>query len=263
MGLISYLNDPKPQDVDAEEPGRPQRILVIDIGGTHVKLMQPGESSPQRADSGKEFTPDKLVKIVKSLQPKEPFEAISIGYPGVVGPSGPRAEAANLGSGWVGFDFASALGCPVRIINDAVMQAMGSYDGGRMLFIGLGTGVGSTLIVDNVIITLELGRLSHPDGKTVGETLGRAGMRKLGTKKWRRAVKAALRMILPSMVVDYVVVGGGNAKEMKGDLPHNVWLGHNLTAFRGGLRLWKLETVPTHDLDEETPALSPTEWRLF
>jgi polyphosphate glucokinase len=263
MGLISYLNDKKPQDVIEEEAPRPQRILVIDIGGTHVKLMLPGESTARKMDSGKDFSPQQLVKIVKGLHPKHSYEAVSIGYPGAVGPSGPRAEPVNLGSGWVGFDYASAFGCPVRIINDAVMQAMGSYDGGRMLFIGLGTGVGSTLIVDNVIITLELGRLAHPDGRTVGDTLGRAGMRRLGKKKWRRAVKSALRMILPSMVVDYVVIGGGNAKEMKGDLPHNVWLGHNLTAFRGGLRLWKVEKVPTHELDEKAPALSPTEWRLF
>src|SRR5262249_41639008 len=143
------------------------------------------------------------------------YDAISIGYPGLVGASGPRSEALNLAPGWVGFDYAAAFGKPVRIINDAAMQALGSYEGGKMLFLGLGTGLGSALISDNSIVPLELGRLRLRDEETLGELLGRKGLKRLGKKVWRQLVAEAVSMLSAAFVVDVVVLGGGNAKQMR------------------------------------------------
>jgi polyphosphate glucokinase len=170
------------------------------------------------------------------------FEAISMGYPGLVGAQGPRSEPGNLGSGWVGFDFAAAFGKPVRMINDAAMQALGSYEGGRMLFLGLGTGLGSTLITGRMIIPLELGRMIYDRDRTLGEVLGRQGQRQLGKPKWQKALNRVVTSLIHAFVADYVVIGGGNAKHVK-QLPPVARLGHNLTAFRGGFRLWSVEDV--------------------
>jgi hypothetical protein len=162
----------------AAQPARlaPASVLVIDIGGTSVKFLVTGATEPRKSPSGREFTPARLVETVRSLAHDWEFEAISIGCPALVGPHGPRSEPGNLGPGWVGFDFAAAFGKPVKMINDAALQALGSYEGGRMLFLGLGTGLGSALIAGHVIIPLELGRLLYDTQKTLGEVLGRAGM---------------------------------------------------------------------------------------
>jgi polyphosphate glucokinase len=157
-----------------------------------------------------------------------------------VGPHGPRSEPGNLGPGWVGFDFAAAFGKPVKMVNDASMQALGSYEGGRMLFLGLGTGLGSALITGNVIVPLELGRLLYDGERTLGEVLGRRGLERLGKGEWRRVVNKVVAALLGAFVVDYVVIGGGNAKNVK-EPPPGTRLGHNLTAFRGGFRLWSVE----------------------
>jgi hypothetical protein len=220
----------------------PSSILVVDIGGTKAKFLATGQTEPRKAPTGKEFTPSRLIDVVQRLTHGWDYEAISIGYPGHVGAHGPRSEPGNLGGGWVGFDFAGAFGKPVKMINDAAMQALGSYEGGRMLFIGLGTGVGSSLITGHVIVPLELGQLIYDRKRTVGEVLCRQALRRLGKTKWRKAVSDVVTAFMHAFVADYVVIGGGNAKHV-GKLPPGARLGHNLTAFRGGFRLWSVEDV--------------------
>jgi hypothetical protein len=245
-------------------PPRPTRILVVDIGGTKVKVLISGQTEPRKTSSGKTLTPAKMVEAVKALTADWDYEAVSIGYPGHVGRHGPRSEPGNLGAGWVGFNFAAAFDRPVRIINDAAMQALGSYEGGRMLFLGLGTGLGSALIAENDVITLELGQLTHADGRSLGDTLGKKGLDKLGKEAWTATVKEVVSVLTLAFVVDYVVLGGGNAKKLKGVLPA-ARLGHNLTAFRGGLRLWNIEHVPTLSAegDSSVPPRPPSEWRVL
>jgi polyphosphate glucokinase len=220
----------------------PTSILVIDIGGTKVKVLATGQTEPRKAPSGKEFTPSRLVETARELAQDWEYEGISIGYPGMVGAQGPRSEPGNLGPGWVGFDFAAAFGKPVKMVNDAAMQALGSYEGGRMLFLGLGTGLGSALIAGNVIVPLEVGRLLYDGERTLSEVLGRRGLERLGKSEWRQAVTRTVTALMGAFVADYVVIGGGNAKQVK-ELPPGARLGHNLTAFRGGTRLWSLEDV--------------------
>jgi hypothetical protein len=223
-------------------PAPPASILTVDIGGTKVKILATGQTKPRKAPSGKDFTPARLVETVRALAHDWEYEAVSIGYPGMVGPHGPRAEPGNLGPGWVGFDFAAAFGKPVKMVNDAAMQALGSYEGGRMLFLGLGTGLGSALITGHVVVPLELGRLLYDGERTLGEALGRRGLERLGKSEWRGAVNRTVTALMRAFVTDYVVVGGGNAKNVK-DLPPGARRGHNLTAFRGGFRLWSVEDV--------------------
>ena len=228
----------------------PATILVIDLGGSMVKILMTGETEPRLRRSGKSLTPTQLVAVVHALAEGWTYEAISIGYPGVVGARGPRAEPGNLGPGWVGFNFAAAFGCPVRIINDAAMQALGHYEGGRMLFLGLGTGLGSALIADRVIVPLELAQLPSLDGTPLDHVLGKRGLQRLGKKAWRQAVDALVPRLMVAFLADEVVLGGGNAAQLK-QLPPGGRLGHNQTAFRGGFRLWTLEDVPTLAGDEE------------
>jgi polyphosphate glucokinase len=220
----------------------PMALLAVDIGGTKVKMLAKGQTEPIKVSTGKTFTPARLVEVIRELPTEWEYEAISIGYPGLVGKHGPRSEPGNLGSGWMGFDFQAALGKPVKMINDAVMQALGSYDGGRMLFLGLGTGLGSAFIAGTVVVPLELGRLRYDDKRTLGEVLGRRGLEDLGKGDWRRAVNDAVTMLMHAFLADYVVIGGGNAKNVK-DLPPGARLGNNLTAFRGGYRLWGAEDI--------------------
>jgi hypothetical protein len=222
----------------------PTSILTVDIGGTKVKILATGQTEPRKAPTGKEFTPAKLVETVRALAHDWEYEAVSIGYPGLVGPQGPRSEPGNLGPGWVGFDFATAFGKPVKMINDAAMQALGSYETGRMLFLGLGTGLGSTLITGHVVIPLELGQLPYDEAgeRTLGEVLGRRGLERVGKGEWRLAVTRAVTALMRAFIADYVVLGGGNAKHVK-DLPPGARRGHNLTAFRGGFRLWSVDDV--------------------
>ncbi|VTS02978.1 Uncharacterized protein OS=Mesorhizobium sp. L48C026A00 GN=X737_20295 PE=4 SV=1 [Gemmata massiliana] len=249
--------------VEPELP-KPRSILVVDIGGTNLKVLVSGETEPRRHPSGPGFTPQQMVEIVRELAHDWKFDAVSIGYPGQVGEHGPRQEPGNLGPGWVGFNYAAAFERPVRIINDAAMQALGSYDGGRMLFLGLGTGLGSTLIAGNVIVPLELGNIPEPGGRTLGDVLGRRGMKQLGKKRWRRAVAWAVPALMAAMLADYVVIGGGNAKQIKVQPPGSR-LSNNLTAFRGGFRLWHLDDVHTLRDGDEQPPEPPkiAEWRMI
>jgi len=234
--------EPPADGAAAEKPAAPASILSIDIGGTKMKILATGQTVPRKAPTGKGFTPAKLVETVRSLAHGWEYEAVTIGYPGMVGPHGPRSEPGNLGPGWVGFDFATAFSKPVKMVNDAAMQALGSYEGGRMLFLGLGTGLGSALITGHVVVPLELGRLPYDGTRTMGEVLGRRGLEQAGKKGWRRAVERVVTSLTSAFVADYVVIGGGNAKNVK-DLPPGSRLGHNLTAFRGGFRLWSAEDV--------------------
>jgi hypothetical protein len=245
------------------EPDSPSAILSVDIGGTSVKLLASGHHTPVKIASGKRMTPAKMVEAALSAAAHWEFEAVSIGYPGLVGEHGPHSEPLNLGPGWVGFDYAAAFGRPVKIINDAAMQALGSYDGGRMLFLGLGTGLGSTLITENVIVPLELGELPYGDHERVGLLVGRRGLKRIGKAQWREVVCDMLTSFARAFVVDYVVLGGGNAKLIK-ELPNGVRLGHNLTAFRGGFRLWNLEDIRTLSPEGEEPAnkRKPAPWRV-
>jgi predicted NBD/HSP70 family sugar kinase len=204
-----------------------------------------------------------MVETVTAACTDWTYEAVSIGYPGLVGAQGPRAEPGNLGPGWVGFNFAAAFDRPVRVLNDAAMQALGSYDGGRMLFIGLGTGVGSALIAQHVIVPLELGGLPWGSKRPLYRTLGQRGLERLGKRIWRRQVARAVEVFAHTFSVDYVVLGGGNAKHLK-KIATGARIGHNMAAFRGGFRLWNLPDVSTLLAEGESPIEAPSgEWRVI
>jgi hypothetical protein len=186
-------------------------VLVIDIGGSHVKLCATASNAPVIWDSGPDLTPDKLVQQVRRLTSGWKYDVISLGYPGRVEATGPVAEPGNLGQGWVGFDFGKAFGKPVRVVNDAAIQALGGYDGGRMLFLGRGTGLGSALIAERVVVPLELGDLTHQSGVTLAEQLGKAGLAWLGVESWRKEVVEVTQMLRSAFDADYILLGGGNA----------------------------------------------------
>lgn len=242
-----------------------KKILAVDIGGTKIKFLASGESEPRKIASGDALSPAEMVERVRKETRDWRYSAVSIGYPGLVGNQGPLAEPGNLGPGWVGFDFAAAFECPVRITNDAAMQALGSYDGGRMLFLGLGTGVGSVLIVDHSLLQLELGELWYKRGRSLSQRLGRKGLERAGKRLWRRRVVEVVPALQRAFLADYVVLGGGNSKLMREPLPPNVRLGHNLTAFRGGYRLWGIEDLHTHHVNGgKSGSVATTEaWRLL
>jgi polyphosphate glucokinase len=214
------------------------KILVIDVGGTNIKVLASGRRTPIKIPSGPRMTPRIMVEEVLEATSGWEYDVVSIGYPGPVSDGRPVREPWNLGRGWVRFDYKKALRRPVRIINDAAMQALGSYDGGSMLFLGLGTGLGSTMIVDKTLIPLELAHLPYVHGKTYEEYLGEAGFRELGKRAWRRHVGRVVALFIDALRVDYVVLGGGNSKRLD-DLPPNTRLGTNANAFKGGFRLWR------------------------
>jgi polyphosphate glucokinase len=220
-------------------------VLVVDVGGSHVKLIASDVKEPRRFDSGKQLTPDALVATVFAMSSDWRYEVVSLGYPGAVGPRGPIAEPGHLAPGWVGFDFEAAFKRPVRIVNDAALQALGGYDGGRMLFLGLGTGLGSVLVAERVVIPLELGRLPYGEHDTVGDRLGKRGLEAHGRDAWLEAVHRVTDACRPAFMADYVVLGGGNAEQVD-PLPDGVRRGGNDDAFIGGFRLWE-EVVEPHD----------------
>lgn len=213
-------------------------ILVIDVGGTHVKVLASGQTEPRKFESGPTLTPSRMVEKVKALTADWSYGALSIGYPGLVVHGRIAAEPRNLGRGWVGFDFSGAFGLPVRIINDAAMQALGSYEGGRMLFLGLGTGLGSAMIVDGRIEPMELAHLPYRKDRSYEDCLGLAGMKRLGRKKWRKHVWAVVDLLRGALEPESVAVGGGNAVKLK-QLPPGVRRVDNANAFVGGFRLWQ------------------------
>lgn len=211
--------------------------LVVDVGGTHVKLLATGKRKPIHIDSGPHLTPRVTVREVLAATADWRYRRVSLGFPGPVRNNRPQREPWNLGKGWVGFDFTRAFGRPVRVINDAAMQALGSYEGGKMLFLGLGTGLGSAMVCDGSVIPLELAHLPYRHGKSYEEYVGAAGMEKLGKQHWRKHVLDIIDLFVAAFVVDYVVLGGGNAKHMT-RIPRHVRIGDNRNAFRGGFRLW-------------------------
>jgi polyphosphate glucokinase len=213
-------------------------VLAIDVGGTHVKVLATGRRKPLEIPSGPKMTATEMVRKVRQGTTGWRYSVVSIGYPGPVLHGKPVSEPANLGRGWVGFDFTKAFRHPVRVINDAAMQALGSYKGGRMLFLGLGTGLGSALIVDGVLEPMELAHLPYKKGQTYEGWVGLAALKRLGKKKWRRHVADIVTRLQAALEADDVVVGGGNAKFLR-TLPKGVRLGSNANAFVGGYRLWK------------------------
>ncbi len=217
-------------------PARRQ-ILALDVGGSHVKVMRNGETEKRRFNSGSALTAAEMVAHVLKLTADWDYDVVSIGYPGPVVHNRPLAEPHNLGRGWVGFDFKAAFGRPVKLVNDAAMQALGSYAGGRMLFLGLGTGLGSAMIIDGVVEPMELAHLEYRRGKTFEYYLGQRGLERQGVKKWRETVATAVEHLTAAMEPDYIVLGGGNAGKLK-TLPPKARLGDNENAFAGGFRLW-------------------------
>jgi polyphosphate glucokinase len=211
-------------------------VLVVDIGGTSVKLLASGHQMHRSFPSGPKMTPKEMVSGVKKLAADWAYDAVSIGYPGPVLRGRPIAEPHNLGRGWVGFDFAGAFGRPVKVVNDAAMQALGSYRGGKMLFLGLGTGLGSTMIVDGIVEPMELGHLPYKKG-TYEDYVGHAGLERHGKKKWRRHVADVVTRLIAALEPDETVIGGGNVGKLAA-LPPHARAGDNANAFRGGFRLW-------------------------
>jgi polyphosphate glucokinase len=211
-------------------------VLVIDVGGTHVKILATGQRDWREMPSGPEMTVKKMVFGVKKLARGWRYDVVAMGYPGPVLRNRPVAEPHNLAPGWVGFDYVRAFGRPLKIVNDAAMQALGAYRGGKMLFLGLGTGLGSTMIVDGIVEAMELGHLPYRK-KTYEDYVGLRGLKKFGKKKWRKHIKDVVERLVAALEPDYVVVGGGNATLLK-ELPARARLGDNADAFVGGFRLW-------------------------
>ena len=213
------------------------QVLSIDIGGTNVKFLASNATEPRRFASGPTLTPDQMTNQLLEATKDWTYDVVTIGYPGPVNNDRALLEPRNLGRGWVGYDFAAHFGKPVKLINDAAMQALGSYEGGRMLFLGLGTGLGTTLIIDKVIAPMELAHLPYRKGRTFEDYVGERGLERLKAKKWQRAVHDVTMRLKAALVADYVVVGGGNAKKLD-ELPPGARLGNNANAFTGGFRLW-------------------------
>ena len=215
-----------------------EKVLVIDVGGTNIKVLAKGQKEPVKIPSGPKMTAKKMVKKVREATKDWNYSVVSIGYPGPVVHGRPLANPHNLGGGGVGFDFRKAFGHPVRMVNDAAMQALGIYRGGRMLFLGLGTGLGSAMIVDGILAPMEVAHLPYKKGRTYEDYLGIRGLKRLGKKKWRRHVARVAEKLKRALEAEYVVIGGGNSKLLK-TLPPGCQLGDNSTAFAGGLRLWE------------------------
>lgn len=227
-----------------------KRVLVVDIGGTHVKLLM-SLRDKREFDSGAAMTPRDFVRKMKASTAGWKFDAISIGFPSVVRDGGIVKDPKHLGPDWTGFKFSRALGKPVRVINDAAMQALGSYHGGRMLFLGLGTGLGSALAWPKTLLPLELGDLPYREHQIIEEWLGIPGLKRLGEEEWKREVLYAIAQLKRSFIADYVVLGGGNAKRFS-QLPEGIEPGDNDNAYRGGLRLW-----------ENEPRSSKAKWHIL
>jgi predicted NBD/HSP70 family sugar kinase len=218
------------------------RTLVIDVGGTNIKLLATGRRDPIKIPSGPRMSARDMVRAVRAATADWRYTRVSIGYPGEVRNNKPARDPRNLGAGWVNFDFARAFGRPVRLINDAAMQALGCYRGGRMLFLGLGTGLGTALIVEGVVQPMEVQHLPYKSGRTYEDYLGRTGLARAGKRKWRRHVATVVALFMDALQVDYVVIGGGQAKLLGPPLP-NVRHGSNRDAFTGGFRLWEPEAL--------------------
>jgi polyphosphate glucokinase len=216
----------------------PTKVLVIDVGGTHVKVLLSGEETPRKFVSGPTMSASEMVKGVKEITKDWKYQAIAMGYPGPVLHNRPLLDPHNLGKGWVGFHFEQAFGCPIKIMNDAAMQALGSYRKGRMLFLGLGTGLGTAMVEHGTVEPMELGHLPYRKG-TYEDYVGLRGLKKRGKKKWRKYVFDVVERLTTALEPEEVVLGGGNVKKLK-QLPPHCRAGDNFNAFRGGFRLWNV-----------------------
>lgn len=221
-----------------------KKVLVVDVGGSNVKILATGQETRRKIPSGASMTPDAMVAAVKKEAAVWEYEVVSLGYPGPVVRGRPVAEPHNLAPGWVGYNFKAAFECPVKLLNDAAMQALGSYEGGRMLFLGLGTGLGSAMIVDGIIEPMELAHLPYRKG-TYEDYVGKRGLIRLGKKKWREHVAEVVELLTAALAPDSVVLGGGNVDKLK-ELPPGCRKGENANAFRGGFRLWE-DKIPVRD----------------
>ena len=217
---------------------RDQIVLSIDIGGSHVKILTSAGGAERRDDSGPGLTPQQLIDKVKKLAEGLSYDVISMGYPGPVRHNKPVLDPKNLGKGWAGFDFAAQFGKPVKLVNDALMQAIGSYEGGRMLFLGLGTGLGAAMIADHVGLPMELAHLPYKKTKSFEDYVGERGLERRGKKKWRESVFDVVNRLRAALQPDYVVIGGGNVDKLN-ELPADSRRGDNTRAFEGGFRLWR------------------------
>lgn len=213
-----------------------KNVLVIDVGGTNVKILATGQKEPRKVPSGITMTPQLMVTQVKKLAADWKYDAVAIGFPGPVIKGTIAKEPHNLAAGWIGFDFEAAFGCPVKVINDAAMQALGSYKSGTMLFLGLGTGLGSALMTQGILVPMELAHLPYRKG-TYEDYLGLRGIERLGKKKWRKHVAFCVERLTAAIQLDDVVLGGGNTKKLN-ELPKGCRAGDNANAFEGGFRLW-------------------------
>lgn len=228
------------------------KILVVDVGGNNVKLLVSGQKAPRKVPSGPTLTAARMAATVKKAMDGSRYDVVTIGFPGPVKGGRPAAEPVNLGRGWVRFDYARAFGKPVRVINDAVMQALGSYRGGRMLFLGLGTGLGAALVIEGLVQPLEIAHLPYRSGNTYEDFLGKRGLDRMGKKRWRRLVAEIVPRLHHAFQVDEVVLGGGNVKQLKA-LPPETRLGANVNAFTGGLRLWDDRQKPARKFPRSRP----------
>src|ERR1039458_965778 len=219
-----------------------QRILVVDVGGTHLKILASGQQTPRKVASGQQMTARLMCNWVRKAASDWPYDVAAIGYPGYVVHGKPVHEPYNLGKGWVGFDYAKGLGCPVKVINDAAMQAVGSYEGGRMLFLGLGTGLGSAMIVNGIVEPMELGHVPYKKG-TYEDYVGGRGLKRVGKKRWRKLVKDVIERLVAATEPEDVVIGGGNLVHLN-ELPKGCRAGNNAYAFIGGFRLWSSAYAP-------------------
>ena len=220
------------------------RVLAVDVGGTHVKVLATGQEAPREFSSGPTLTAEQMVACVKTVAAGWTYDAVSIGYPGPVLYGRPVAEPRHLGRGWVGFDYQAAFACPVKVVNDAAMQALGSYRGGKMLFLGLGTGLGSTMIVDGIVEPMELGHLPYRDG-TFEEYVGVHGLQAHGLAQWRRDVQDVVTRLIAALEPEDIVLGGGDVHQLE-TLPPGCRAGDNADAFVGGFRLWERARVKRH-----------------
>jgi len=221
-----------------------ENVLVVDIGGTSVKLLATGQTERRSFPSGPNMKPEPMVAQIKTTVADWRYDVVSIGYPAPAASGRPLAEPRHLGTGWVGFDFAAAFGCPVKLVNDAAMQALGSYQGGKMLFLGLGTGLGSAMIVDGVIEPMELGHLPYKKG-TYEDYVGRGGLERYGRKRWQRHVEKVVARLIAALEPGDTVLGGGNVKKLD-KLPRGCRAGSNANAFVGGFRLWEDPAAHPH-----------------
>ncbi len=231
--------------------------MVLDIGGSHVKVAFSDAPHEVKIPSGVALTPAKMLRKLDRILRRERFDRVAIGYPGVIVRNRIVKDPPNLGTGWVGFDFERALGRPVRIVNDAAMQALGSYHGGRMLFLGLGTGLGTAMVLDGTLAPMELAHLPFKKGRTYEAFVGEAALARLGRKKWEREVLTVAKLLSDALEPEYIVLGGGNVRRLRA-FPPNAVRGNNQNAVTGGLRLWEPST-PT--VPAPVPAPPPSRGR--